>query len=457
MFSYPCPFCFQRLMAPPERAGQRTICPKCLRPIVIPPPEEPGAGSQEAVVDPTALPQVPQAEEVDDIPEPIPAAPAPAASRPARVGAAVATRRPEGANAITFAPSNLPTVDIAAELSAAISMRMKPPPEPPSDLRLSTGTWLLLSGAAVVLWLVGIFYESDAFPFVGGIGLFQIVAGYLWAAYMMTKKNLVTGIAGLLLPPIALVRMLRPFGENGYRPLRFVITGALILGLFAVGPLLQDKLRALLTPVDTSRTDSGPTTATLVEKLKGIEDRRQPDALIGQLTELARPDVVKVIPADTRADMVTELKRHVKAERVDVRAAALTALAAWAPAEARDPTLVALRSGEPTERKAALALASLWNDDAIAAAVAARLTDRQEAAQAWAALRGIGGTAAESALIPLLKSEDQLFVVSVITWLQEVGGAKGAVALKELSETGASETVRKEAGRAAEALSNKKK
>ena len=36
MFSYSCPFCSQRLLAQPDRIGQRTICPKCLRPIVIP-------------------------------------------------------------------------------------------------------------------------------------------------------------------------------------------------------------------------------------------------------------------------------------------------------------------------------------------------------------------------------------------------------------------------------------
>ena len=45
MFGYPCPICNQRLLASPERVGQRTICPKCLKPIVIPrsnvPPPEP--------------------------------------------------------------------------------------------------------------------------------------------------------------------------------------------------------------------------------------------------------------------------------------------------------------------------------------------------------------------------------------------------------------------------------
>ena len=36
MFAYPCPSCHQRLLAPAERAGQRTICPKCLKPLTVP-------------------------------------------------------------------------------------------------------------------------------------------------------------------------------------------------------------------------------------------------------------------------------------------------------------------------------------------------------------------------------------------------------------------------------------
>ncbi len=42
MFPYSCPFCSQRLLALPDRVGQRTICPKCLRPLTIPRPEHAG-------------------------------------------------------------------------------------------------------------------------------------------------------------------------------------------------------------------------------------------------------------------------------------------------------------------------------------------------------------------------------------------------------------------------------
>jgi hypothetical protein len=40
MFPHSCPFCSQRLLALPDRVGQRTICPKCLRPLTIPRPDD---------------------------------------------------------------------------------------------------------------------------------------------------------------------------------------------------------------------------------------------------------------------------------------------------------------------------------------------------------------------------------------------------------------------------------
>src|SRR5581483_2979465 len=40
-------------------------------------------------------------------------------------------------------------MDIAAELTAVLTTRMKPPPEPPRDLKPSTAIWLLATGIAV--------------------------------------------------------------------------------------------------------------------------------------------------------------------------------------------------------------------------------------------------------------------------------------------------------------------
>src|SRR5438132_7043393 len=68
MFAYPCPSCQQRLQASPERVGQRTICPKCLQPIVIPRPE--GGEAEEGRVGMRAetLGDSPSTIFVDDLP-----------------------------------------------------------------------------------------------------------------------------------------------------------------------------------------------------------------------------------------------------------------------------------------------------------------------------------------------------------------------------------------------------
>ena len=56
MFPYPCPSCSQRLLAPTERVGQRTICPKCLRPLTIPMPESTAALDPKSLIDPSEAP-----------------------------------------------------------------------------------------------------------------------------------------------------------------------------------------------------------------------------------------------------------------------------------------------------------------------------------------------------------------------------------------------------------------
>lgn len=49
MFAYPCPACPHTLLAPVERAGQRTVCPNCLTPLAVPHP----AGGPTGVFGPT--------------------------------------------------------------------------------------------------------------------------------------------------------------------------------------------------------------------------------------------------------------------------------------------------------------------------------------------------------------------------------------------------------------------
>ena len=51
MFSYSCPFCSQRLLAPTEKAGTKTICPKCLKPLTVPAHDRMAAVDLESAID----------------------------------------------------------------------------------------------------------------------------------------------------------------------------------------------------------------------------------------------------------------------------------------------------------------------------------------------------------------------------------------------------------------------
>src|SRR3954469_18515523 len=53
MFSYSCPSCSQRLLAPTEKAGSRTICPKCLKPLTVPAHDRMAAVDLESSIEPT--------------------------------------------------------------------------------------------------------------------------------------------------------------------------------------------------------------------------------------------------------------------------------------------------------------------------------------------------------------------------------------------------------------------
>ena len=220
MFPYPCPSCAQRLLAPADRAGQRTICPKCLRPLTIPQPD-PSMQDPNTLVDPTEAPlPLVMADTHTPFPGtvPVPNFAAVEVSAAASVGAPAERRqyaesgqfsfdlpdvpvharssvssashpRPDGTDTsprpkiasrratnrdahgmVMLNPTGVFSVDIAAELSAALSMRMNPPPEPSADRRLIIGAWAFGTLAALGLWLGGLFYNPECLPFVALLG-----------------------------------------------------------------------------------------------------------------------------------------------------------------------------------------------------------------------------------------------------------------------------------------------
>ena len=452
MFSYPCPNCAMRLNAPPERAGQRTMCPKCLKPILIPSPDQVDLFDTGEDADPLAYDESsgpPQNEASQPR-----AAPAPPTTVDVRSRSIPAQRRAADSGRIVFSSADLSPMDLAADLTTAISMRMRPPPDPPADLSLSTGVWLLLTVGGLVLWAVGIAYESAVLPFVALLGGLQAALGYIWCAYLVGTHNPTRGLLTLL-PPVGLVRMFRPFGENGFRPLRFFLSGLLVLAAWMVAEKVKPNARNWLASLTAPPAEYVPPNVGSAERLRTAVERNQPDLLVALLNAYARPETIAETPEEDRPAVVLELEKLLKADTAEVRAAALETLVAWSPGSGRDAALHALKSSDPGERRSAMALAARWRDPEMAAAVAARLTDRQEQNAAQEVLAAMGGPAAEAALLPLLKADDQLFVLFILDLVEKIGGPKTLDALNELSLTGKSKSIREQALRVAEVLSTK--
>lgn len=537
MFSYSCPACAQKLLAPFERAGQRTICPKCLKPLTIPSPSMAEEGDphdgllhagplvdDDAPTHPTGPPQAPT------IPPPRPAAaseptpvltvemeppparkvaPAPAPPRPepdtpppsrpqarppARVAVAVPTASrmasdPQ-AGRVQFTPTGMAGVDLAADLAADLTMRMKPPPEPTGDLYLAALAWVALTALAGVLWVAGVLYEPGTLPFVALIGVLLVAVGYLWSANTArTPFGLVITLIGavavgcglvwviqrqinvawsdlpsnlipaLILPAVSLVCAL-PLGVLRLRPLRYIITGELLVVLFVVSPAAQTAVQKLIDQLQPTPAVTTPPPLTLGEKVRRLAEQKAPDAALTTLAELADPESAKGASPVARAELGAELSKLAGPDerRDDVRAAALAALAVWQPEATRSPVLVALRSADPSDRRLGLSLAGRWADPEVAAAVAARLPDRLETAAAQKALRQMGGPAVEGALLPLLKTEERgANLLVVMELLELVGGPKSVAAIREVEKANPISSIRDEAKLRADNLAAKLK
>ena len=477
MFSYSCPFCSQRLLAQPDRIGQRTICPKCLRPIVI--PTESVAETESPYVDhgfempstgvevehslSSFAPITPPPQEMPRRPQPIPqpqsqpravprtvSAPAPAPRR-------IVTSQPRNdvGRVMLHHPTGFASVDIAAELTAALTMRMKPPPDPPADLNLSTGGWLLMSVVGVFTWLVAIFSDERLLPFVAVLGTFLLAFGYFWAAYLAGLHNWVRGVVTLL-PPVALWRICLPFGDNGYRPLRFVLTGALFLALYWVGPLASAALQPMWAMLELARPERSNTAAIPpVDRLKTAVQSNQPENVISLLADFASPDLIAATSADEKTALIAEIKKLTRTDETDrseIRVNAINTLAMWSPKETRLAVLVALRSSESVERKNALKLAAQWPDLEMARAVAGRLSNRSEETQAKDLLLQMPPSTVEAAVLPLLKSDDQIFVLTIAELLVKIGAEDSIQVLTAMSKTFPNPTIRDEMTRHAETI-----
>lgn len=397
MFAYPCPFCGQRLLASEDRRGQRTICSKCLKPIQIPKPEPAemvgavdfAAANGIPVSAPAPIPATvpppappiagPTVLEVSDTPPPVPPPPPPRRVHPPRMTAAVPAED-SAAGMVVLSPGDFDSTNVAADLSTALTMRMKPPPEPPGDLRVSTGLWLVLTATGVSLWAFSLAYDDRMRAYVALIGFVELVVGYAWVVYLAGKRSVAKGLIAVL-PPVALRKMFLPTNTQGYRPARYAVAGAVLLGLYLAAPVVGPAVQNAIGLNDALPPKPPVTRETVYAKLKDLVETGNDFRVLDELRDLA--DRAKIVdpkrdPGE-KAVLIGELKKLRKSESSDVRTESLRTLVAWTQEESQAEVVAALKSPSDKERSAALQIAGRWPTPAVADAIAVRLTARQDA------------------------------------------------------------------------------
>ena len=486
MFAYPCPTCAQRLTAPHDRIGEPTSCAACQGVFTIPSPDAvgidtltgvtvtplPASAGDSVLVVATALASfgrhfrplpasagesvlvadhagTAEAEYESAFEPAVPLWVAEPEIRTARPDSDPTSRRSfadTDSGRVILNPTGQYAVDIAAELSAVLTMRMPPPPEPMSDRQLTMAAWLTGSAAAAGLWLAGVATAPGLFPFVALVGAAMIAFGLLWRAYLAGRRDGPSVGLMTLLPPVAAVRLFVPTPTHGLRPLRFVLAGGVFLGLFVLGP----AVRAVFEGEFGSRIAELPSshaTTPAGRFQKAVEAEKYDDAL-AELRHLPGPDGVA---PNERTGTLRGVIALTTADRADLRTAALTALADWSPADAKEATRAALTAADRDERRAACRVSDRVLGADAAPRLAECLTDHEQRADAKAALLRLG-VAAESAVLPLLNSAREPVALVACEVLEKVGGANSLAALTELAAATRSRAVRQEASQAAETV-----
>ncbi|HEY2909988.1 MAG TPA: HEAT repeat domain-containing protein [Gemmataceae bacterium] len=370
--------------------------------------------------------------------EPEPAWSGPSSRSPSR-GQRVVNSVPADTSAVALPePLRLRTgMDIAVDLTSALAMRMKPPPRPPRDLKPSTALWVLATGIGVALFAASLATSRNFAEVVRAIGLAELLGGYAWITYLAYRRDPQRGIA-CAIPPLTFI-YLRDRRYAKYRPLRFVVGGAALIGLAFLVPLVQPHTRQWAGVGDSQPTITAQpdiATQSKLEQLRHYRDQRQYDALIGLLRTLARTDSVYSDEAKNRIDLAAELRALSKHMDSGVKIEALAAYATWGGTDARELCLEASRSQNREERMMALRLLPRWQDEDVARRIGEMIGRAgTETSAAQDALITLGGPIAERAVIPLLRKEDQGIRLTAIEILgnEKVGGADALAALKEVA------------------------
>jgi hypothetical protein len=324
--------------------------------------------------------------------------------------------------------------EVAAHLAAALTTRMKPPPEPPRDLKPSTALWLVATGLALALLLLALVTPGDYLRAAGIIGAIELLVGYVWIVWLTFRREPRRGLLCAIPPLTARYLLEKKYAK--YRPLRFVATGLVLLTLAGIGGLAQSRTRGWVGVHEPGPPVPSPADLEKQPKLVQIREYRKQrsiDPLVKVLDALAKTDPTFSEDAKDRADLTAELRSLCADQQTDVRVAALGAYARWGGDEARSVCLKFIGSESADERRAALKLLPRWKDPEVARAVAARIgRPSTETTLAVESLLEIGGPAAEQAAIPLLRTDDQGTRLTAIDILEKVGGADALAVLTEL-------------------------
>ena len=305
-------------------------------------------------------------------------------------------------------------MDIAAALTDVLTTRMKPPPKPPRDLYISTAFWLLLTGIAAILLGLTLFKPLDYLKWVIYVGALQIVIGYVWIVALAFRRDPASAVTAAI-PPITFMYLANKRYRR-FRPLRFVLTGALLIVFALFGaPGILPQTRHFAGADESVIPVPGQDTASLseIERLRIYKDKRQIDLLIDLLQKLDKKDPEYSASAPQRVELAAELRilaDPALTSDSSVRAAALPAYVRWSgEASARDLVLLAVVKGQPAERSQAIKLLYLWKDPEVARVVASRLgtTSSAESELAKNALINIGGDLAVQAIVPILRDKEK--------------------------------------------------
>jgi hypothetical protein len=301
-------------------------------------------------------------------------------------------------------------LNAVAELSAAISMRMAPPPEPKTERMVIACSAAVAFATGVLIWGYSVLQDAAYLPFVLVVGIAMMVFSILWRAYITAKASGLGWSLLSILPPFCVIQLLRPAREYRLLPLMCFTAGTLLGGFFMIGADVKASIdTAFAAP--TAKPSYESLGQTPLDRLKADYDT------VAVLQELRTPETHNGLSDTDRAAILEQIQLKLESKRDDVRHEAFKTLVVWQPDVAKTAALTSL--SEPNTPKA----------------------DRIWAKEHVVSL----GNALEADVVQLLKQPSETVQLTACELLEYCGGADALQALDDLAATTRSRAVRQEA------------